>query len=97
MTEACEVGLTRVERAGPLRRIAQAPVSDGDGGHADDVGMRVRAVDRSAGAGIAAAAPLVGAVRAAVPRREEHVRARRDEGAGDLVERVVGIGAVVLR
>src|SRR5438445_403787 len=83
-SEAREVGLAGVERAGPLRRIAQAPVCDGDGGHADDSGMRVRAVDRRAGAGIAGAAPLVGAVRAAIPRCEEHVSARRDEGAAEL-------------
>ena len=97
MTEAGQVGLARVERAAPLRRIAQAPVRDGDRGDRDHVGMRVGAVDRGAGAGIAGAASRVGAVRPAVPRREEHVGARRNETAGDLVERVVGIGAVIFR
>src|SRR5438093_13538276 len=61
------------------------------------IGMGVRTVDRGPGAGVAGAAPPVGAVGAAVPRREEHVGARRDEGAGDLIERMVGIGAVILR
>src|SRR5438445_57095 len=52
--------------------------------------MGVGAVDRGPGARIALAAPRVGAVGPAVPRREEHVGARRDEGTGDLVERMVG-------
>src|SRR5438093_6217930 len=50
------------------------------------IGMGVRTVDRGPGAGVAGAAPPVGAVGAAVPRREEHVGARRDEGAGDRSE-----------
>ena len=97
MAEAREVGFARVERARPLRRIPQAPVRDGDGGHGKHVGMGVRAVDRGPGARIASATPLVGAVGAAVAGGEEYVCARRDEGTGDLVERMVGIGAVVLR
>src|SRR5439155_1076248 len=57
VTEAGEVGFARVEGAGPLRRIPQAAVSNGDGSHSEDVGMSVRAVDRGARAGIAGAAP----------------------------------------
>src|SRR5439155_19373418 len=97
VTQPREIGFTRVERAGPLRRIAEAPLRDGDRGYGHDVRMGVRAVDRGSGAGIARATPPIGAVGAAIPGREEHVRAGRDERAGNLIERMVGIGGVVLR
>ena len=96
MAEAGEVRLAGVEPSRSLRRIAEASIGDGDGGDGDDVGMGIRAVDALARTGVGGAAAVVGAGLAAVARGEEHVGARRDQAAGDLIERMVGVGAVVL-
>src|SRR6266702_2195645 len=96
MTQPGEVRFAGVEAPGALRRIPQAAVGDGHGGHGDHVGMRVRSVDALPWTGVARATPLVWTRDPAVAGREEHVRAGGDEAAGDLVEQIVGVGAVVL-
>src|SRR5947199_2891158 len=97
VAEAGEVRFAGVEPARSLRRITEAAIGDRDGGDGDDVGMGIRAVDALAWTGVGGAAAAVGAGLAAVARGEEHVGARRDQATGDLIERMVGVGAVVLR